>query len=55
MTCKYFYWSTSKNKERYQEKIENEKIAVNGGEVKPIYLSLTGSVGFAIHTFLATA
>lgn len=26
MTCKYFYWNTSKNKERYQEKIENEKI-----------------------------
>lgn len=26
MTCKYFYWSTPKNKERYQEKIENEKI-----------------------------
>ena len=26
MICKYFYWSTSKNKERYQEKIENEKI-----------------------------
>ena len=26
MTFKYFYWSTSKNKERYQEKIENEKI-----------------------------
>lgn len=26
MTCKYFYWNTSKNKERYLEKIENEKI-----------------------------
>ena len=25
MTCKYFYWNTSKNKKRYQEKIENEK------------------------------
>lgn len=26
MTCKYFYWSTPKNRERYQEKIANEKI-----------------------------
>lgn len=26
MTCKYFYWNTPKNKRRYQEKIENEKI-----------------------------
>lgn len=26
MICKYFYWNTPKNKERYQKKIENEKI-----------------------------
>lgn len=26
MICKYFYWNTPENKERYQEKIENEKI-----------------------------
>lgn len=29
MTCKYFYWSTPKNKERYQEKIKNEKIELH--------------------------
>ena len=29
MTCKYFYWNTSKNKERYQEKIENENIELH--------------------------
>lgn len=28
-TCRYFYWSTSKNKERYQEKIENERIELH--------------------------
>ncbi|WP_077613097.1 hypothetical protein [Clostridium sp. Marseille-P2415] len=26
MICKYFYWSTPKNKERYQERITDEKI-----------------------------
>ena len=26
MTCKYFYWSTSKNKERYQEKMKRGKM-----------------------------
>lgn len=29
MTCKYFYWSTPKNKEQYQEKIANEKIELH--------------------------
>ena len=29
ITCKYFYWNTPKNKERYQKKIENEKIELH--------------------------
>lgn len=29
MTCKYFYWNNPKNKERYQEKMENEKIELH--------------------------
>ena len=24
MICKYFYWSSPKNKERYEERLENE-------------------------------
>ncbi len=27
--CKYFYWNIPKNKERYQEKIEDEKIELH--------------------------
>ena len=26
MICKYFYWSSPKNKERYEERLENERI-----------------------------
>ena len=29
MTCKYFYWSSPKNRERYQEKLEAEKIELH--------------------------
>ena len=29
LTCKYFYWNSPKNKERYQEKIANEKIELH--------------------------
>ena len=26
MICKYFYWSSPKNRERYEERLENERI-----------------------------
>ncbi|MCH5342672.1 MAG: hypothetical protein J1E64_01445 [Acetatifactor sp.] len=29
MTCKYFYWSSPKNREKYQEKLEAEKIELH--------------------------
>lgn len=29
MTCKYFYWSSPKNRERYQEKLAAEKIELH--------------------------
>ena len=27
MICKYFYWSSPKNKEQYEERLENDRIA----------------------------
>ena len=47
MTCKYFYWSTSKNKERYQEKIENEKIELHD-ELKSKLRDKSGRYAYAI-------
>ncbi len=29
MICKYFYWSSPKNKERYEERLENEQIELH--------------------------
>lgn len=29
MICKYFYWSSPKNKDRYEERLENERIEMN--------------------------
>ncbi|MBQ2888221.1 MAG: hypothetical protein IJE29_04785 [Firmicutes bacterium] len=29
MICKYFYWSSPKNKERYEELLENERIEIH--------------------------
>lgn len=29
MICKYFYWSSPKNKERYEERLENERIELH--------------------------
>lgn len=26
LICKYFYWSSPKNKERYEQRLENERI-----------------------------
>lgn len=47
MTCKYFYWSTSKNKERYQEKIENEKIELHD-ELKSKLRDKSGRYSYTI-------
>lgn len=47
MTCKYFYWNTSKNKERYQEKIENEKIELHD-ELKSQLRDKSGRYAYAI-------
>lgn len=29
MICKYFYWSSPKNKDRYEERLENEQIEMH--------------------------
>lgn len=47
MTCKYFYWSTPKNKERYQEKIENEKIELHD-ELKSKLRDKSGRYSYTI-------
>lgn len=47
MTCKYFYWCTPKNKERYQEKIENEKIELHD-ELKTKLRDRSGRYAYAI-------
>ncbi len=47
MTCKHFYWSTPKNKERYQEKIENEKIELHD-EFKTKLRDRSGRYAYAI-------
>ncbi|HJA92956.1 MAG TPA: hypothetical protein H9717_07540 [Candidatus Eisenbergiella merdipullorum] len=47
MTCKYFYWSTPKNKERYQEKIENEKIELHD-ELKTKLRDRSGRYAYTI-------
>ncbi|MCI8786043.1 MAG: helix-turn-helix transcriptional regulator [Eubacterium sp.] len=47
MTCKYFYWNTSKSKKRYQEKIENEKIELHD-ELKSQLRDKSGRYAYAI-------
>lgn len=47
MTCKYFYWVAPKNKERYQEKIENEKIELHD-ELKIKLRDRSGRYAYAI-------
>lgn len=46
MTCKYFYWSTPKNKERYQEKIETENIELHD-ELKTKLRDRSGRYAYA--------
>lgn len=46
-TCKYFYWSAPKNKERYQEKIENEKIELHD-ELKTKLRDRSGRYAYVI-------
>lgn len=46
-TCRYFYWSTPKNKVRYQEKIENEKIESHD-ELKSMLRDRAGRCAYAI-------
>lgn len=46
MTCKYFYWSAPKNKERYQEKIVNEKIELHD-ELKTKLRDRSGRYAYA--------
>lgn len=47
MTCKYFYWIAPKNKERYQEKIANEKIELHD-ELKTKLRDRSGRYMYAI-------
>lgn len=47
MTCKYFYWIAPKNKERYQEKIANEKIELHD-ELKTKLRDRSGRYTYAI-------
>ena len=47
MTCKYFYWSAPKNKERYQEKIANEEIELHD-ELKTKLRDRSGRYAYVI-------
>lgn len=47
MTCKYFYWTTPNNKERYQEKIANEKIELHD-ELKTKLRDRSGRYAYVI-------
>lgn len=45
--CKYFYWNMPKNKERYQEKIENERIELHD-ELKTKLRDKSGRYAYTI-------
>ena len=45
--CKYFYWNSPKNKERYQEKIANEKIELHD-ELKSKLRDKSGRYSYTI-------
>lgn len=47
MVCKYFYWNSPKNRERYQEKIANEKIELHD-ELKTKLRDKSGRYAYAI-------
>lgn len=47
MTFKYFYWSKPENKERYQEKISNEKIELRD-ELKTMLRDKSGKCAYVI-------
>lgn len=47
MTCRYFYWIAPKNRERYQEKIANEKIELHD-ELKTKLRDRSGRYAYAI-------
>lgn len=47
MTCKYFYWTAPKNKERYQEKIANETIELHD-ELKTKLRDRSGRYAYVI-------
>ncbi|MEY8331537.1 hypothetical protein AALB53_00160 [Lachnospiraceae bacterium 47-T17] len=54
MTCKYFYWSTPKNKERYQEKMEHENIELHD-ELKSKLRDRSGRYAYAIGLLIVSA
>lgn len=47
MTCNYFYWTAPKNKERYQEKLVNERIELHD-ELKTKLRDRSGRYAYVI-------
>lgn len=54
MTFKYYYWSAPKNRERYQEKIANEKIELQD-ELKTKLRDKSGRYAYAIGLLTVSA
>ena len=54
MICKYFYWNSPKNKERYQEKIANEKIELHD-ELKSKLRDKSGRYSYTIGIMTVSA
>lgn len=53
IACKYFYWTVPKNKERYQDKIANEKIELHD-ELKIKLRDRSGRYAYAIGLMTVT-
>lgn len=49
--CKYFYWSSPKNRERYQERLENEKIEQHD-ELKEKIRDKSGRYAYVLGLFV---
>lgn len=47
MICKYFYWSAEKNKDRYEERLENERIEAHD-ELKTKLRNEAGRYAYSI-------
>lgn len=54
MICKYIYWNTEKNKERYQQKIANENIELHD-ELKSMLRDKSGRYSYTVGLITVSA